>query len=58
MFQIRHSRDQGFYYLLEIDKEGNEKLLEENRDLKALKANPAIKNIKVEVVEEKPANSN
>jgi hypothetical protein len=53
MFVVRHSVDQDFYYILEIDEDGNEKLIAEDKDLEKLKAHNSIKGTEVTVEDDK-----
>lgn len=51
-FEIRRSDDKKFYYLLDIDDEGNEKFIADSKDLAELKKHESIKGATVKVVDE------
>jgi hypothetical protein len=55
MFQIRISDDKSFYYLLSIDENGNEEVLQEHADIEVIYKNKKLGGKKIDPITEAEA---
>jgi hypothetical protein len=53
MYQVKRSVDQGFYYLLKVDKDGNQTFITQEDDLKTLLERPELKGVDISVTDDK-----